>query len=74
MSAQRIHHLIQLQNDIAALEDLLHEHLRNRELYDASSAAWRLVYLNYREQLDRADAELVELLRGGGGCGGPLPA
>ena len=73
MSAQRIHHLIRLQDDIAALEDLLHEHLRNRELYEASPAAWRLVHLNYREQLDRTEAELAELLRGGGGCGGPVP-
>ena len=67
--------LLQLQDDVRALEELLHEHLRNRELYRASPAVWRLAHLNYREQLDAADAELTELLRGGGGeRGGPVPA
>ena len=73
MSAQRIHHLIRLQDDIAALEDLLHEHLRNRELYRAAPDVWRLAHLNYREQLDTAEAQLAYLLRECGERRGPMP-
>ena len=71
MSLQQV---IQLQDDVTALHELLHEHLRNRELYHASPAVWRLTHLNYRQQLDTAEAQLAELLRGG--CGerrGPVP-
>ena len=55
--------VIQLQSDVSHLEELLHEHLTNRELYRASPAVWRLAHLNFRSQLDDAAARLAELLR-----------
>ena len=55
--------VIQLQSDVEHLYELLHEHLANRELYRASPAVWRLAHLNFRSQLDDAEARLAELLR-----------
>ena len=68
-----LEHIIQLQDDITALDELLHEHLGNRELYRAAPDVWRLAHLNYREQLDTAEAQLAYLLRGCEGRRGPMP-
>ena len=66
--------VIQLQSDVEHLYELLHEHLRNGELYRASPAVWRLAHLNVRSQRDDAEARLAELLRGGRGeRRGPVP-
>ena len=65
--------IIQLQDDITALDELLHEHLNNRELYRAAPDVWRLAHLNYREQLDTAEAQLAYLLRECEGRRGPMP-
>ena len=66
--------VIQLQDDVNALYELLHEHLRNRELYQASPAVWRLAHLNFQSQRDNAESRLAELLRGGRGeRRGPVP-
>ena len=68
-----LEHIIQLQDDITALDELLHEHLNNRELLRAAPDVWRLAHLNYREQLDTAEAQLEHLLRGCEGRRGPVP-
>ena len=70
MSLEHIH---QLQYDITALDELLHEHLQNRELYREAPDAWRLIHLNYREQLDDTEAQLAELLRRCQERRGPVP-
>ena len=54
---------IRLQSDVHHLQELLHEHFANRELYRASPAVWRLAHLNFRSQLDDAEARLAELLQ-----------
>ena len=54
--------VIQLQSDVHHLQELLHEHLADRELYQATPDVWRLVQLNYRSQLEHAEARLAELL------------
>ena len=55
--------VIQLQSDVSHLHELLHEHLANRELYQASPTVWRLAHLNFRSQLNDAESRLAELLR-----------
>ena len=68
-----LEHIYQLQDDITALDELLHEHLNNRELYRAAPDVWRLAHLNYREQLDTAEAQLAYLLTEREGRRGPMP-
>ena len=59
---EALQQVIQLQSDVEDLYELLHEHLANRELYQASPTVWRLAHPNFRSQLDDAEARLAELL------------
>ena len=63
--------VIQLQSDVHHLQELLHEHLSDREQYRRTPDVWRLIHLNYRSQLEHAEARLAELVRRDGKEGAP---